>query len=243
MFNAIYCEFLKLKRSPICLLLIVGIVAAPLIMLFGQLYRKDIVEWEPYMTNIEAMMLLVIGLIFFTLIASYIYGREFTEKVSCVTYSYPISKTKVFVAKLITLFTCIVIVYTLQFIVMLITGCSIDHDPLDMNFIMLNMKIYFYSMLFQFAIVPLAIFIVSISKNIIIPMVYSIIGTLITLVAAQNPYYSIYFPLCYPSIPLMSLKFNNMNLIISKYTIEISIVFFIVTIFPSIFYYEKCDIH
>lgn len=126
---------------------------------------------------------------------------------------------------------------------MLITGCSIDHDPLDMNFVILNMKIYFYSMLFQFAIVPLAIFIVSISKNIIIPMVYSIIGTLITLVAAQNPYYSIYFPLCYPSIPLMSLKFNNMNLIISKYTIEISIVFFIVTIFPSIFYYEKCDIH
>ncbi|OFI05996.1 ABC-2 family transporter protein [Clostridium acetireducens DSM 10703] len=242
MYNAVYCEFLKLKRSPISLLLILGIVAEPLIMLFGQLYRQDIVEWEIYMGNIEAMMFLVMGLIFFTLIASYTYAREFTERVSCITYSYPISKTKVFVAKLLTLFTCIFIVYVLQFITMIITGCSIDHEPLDMNFVMLNIKIYFYSMLFQFAITPLAIFITSVSKNLVLPMIYSIIGTLINLVVGQNQDYSVYFPLCYPSVPLMSLKFNNMKLIINKYTIEIAIVFFIITILASIFYYEKCDI-
>lgn len=243
MYNAIYCEFLKLKKSPIPILLILAIVAEPFLMVFGQLYRRDIVEWDIYMGNIEAMMFLVVGLIFFTLIAAYIYAREFTERVSCITYSYPISKTKIFLAKLITIFICIFIVYVFQFITIIITGCILDHEPLDISFVILNIRIYFYSMLFQFAITPLAIFIASVSKNLILPIIYSIIGTLINLFLGQSKdYYNIYFPLIYPFLPLMSLKFNNMKLIINKYTILISIVFFIITVVASIFYYEKYDI-
>ncbi|WP_027624061.1 ABC transporter permease [Clostridium lundense] len=242
MHNGIYCEFLKIKRSPIFLVLIIGALAEPLLMLWGQIFREDIVEWDTYMTNIEAMTFLVVGLLLFTLVASYIYTREFSERVAYAAYSYPLSKTKVFICKLITVFACIAFVYILQFIAILITGSIIDHEPLAKDFLILNIKIYCYSMLFQFAIAPLGILIGSISRNLIMPMAYSAIGTLITISIAEFNEGNIYFPLYYPAMPVMSAGKNNMQIVIKNQSIVIAIVFFIVTSALCIIYYKKSDI-
>lgn len=242
MYNVLYSEFLKLKKSPIFLLLIIGAISEPLLMFFGELFRGDIVEWERYMGNIQAMTFLIVGLLLFTLIASYIYAREFTEKVVYTAYSYPASKTKIFICKLITVFACITFVYVLQFITILITGSIIDHEPLAMDFLILNIKIYCYSLLFQFAIVPLAIFIASISKGLIVPMGYSVIGTIITIFISGLKEYSAYFPLYYPAMPALSVVKKEMKVVIHSNSIVIAIMFFIITSLLCIIYYERHDI-
>lgn len=242
MFNAIYCEFLKIKRSPIFFILIIGALAEPLLMFWGQIFREDIVEWDNYMGNIEAMTFLVVGLLLFTLVASYIYTREFTERVAYTAYSYPLSKTKVFICKLITVFACIAFVYILQFIAMLITGSIIDHEPLAKDFLILNIKIYCYSMLFQFAIAPLGILIGSVSRNLVVPMAYNVIGTIMTISVAEFNESNIYFPLYYPAMPVISVGKNNMEIVINNQSIVIALMFFIITSALCIIYYEKGDI-
>ncbi|NOH16112.1 ABC transporter permease [Clostridium cochlearium] len=242
MYNILYSEFLKLKKSPVFLLLIIGAIAEPLLMFFGELFRGDIVEWERYMGNIQAMTFLIVGLLLFTLIASYIYVREFTEKVVYTAYSYPASKTKIFICKLITVFACIAFVYVLQFITTLITGSIIDHEPLAMDFLILNVKIYCYSLLFQFTIVPLAIFIASISRNLVVPMGYSVIGSIITIFISGLKEYNLYFPLYYPIMPTMSVIENKMKIVIHSHSIIIAAMFFIITSLLCILYYEKHDI-
>ncbi|KAJ50972.1 bacitracin transport system permease protein [Clostridium tetanomorphum] len=243
MYNAIYCEFLKIKRSPIFLVLIIGALAEPLLMLWGQIFRRDIVEWDSYMGNIEAMTFLVVGLLLFTLVASYIYTREFTERVAYTTYAYPLSKTKVFICKLITVFACIAFVYIFQFVAILITGSIIDHEPLAKDFLILNIKIYCYSMLFQFTIAPLGILMGSISRNLIVPMAYSVIGTIVTISIAEFNEGNIYFPLYYPAMPVMSAAKNNMRIVINNQSIVIAVVFFIITFTICIIYYERSDIY
>lgn len=242
MYNAIYCEFLKIKRSPIFLVLIIGALAEPLLMFWGQIFREDIVEWDNYMGNIEAMTFLVVGLSLFTLVASYIYTREFTERIAYTIYSYPLSKTKIFICKLITVFACIAFVYVLQFIAMLITGSIIDHEPLAKDFLILNIKIYCYSMLFQFAIAPLGILIGSVSRNLVVPMAYSVIGTIMTISVAEFNESNIYFPLYYPAMPVISVGKNSMELVINNQSIVIALIFFIITSALCIIYYEKGDI-
>ncbi|KGM94782.1 hypothetical protein Z968_10955 [Clostridium novyi A str. 4552] len=242
MYNAIYCEFLKLKKSPIGIVLILGGMVEPALMVFGQLYRGDIVEWNKYMNQIECITFLIVGGILFTLVSSYIYVREFMEKVSSVTYSYSISNTKIFFAKLITVFICIAYVYVLQFIASILLGCLLDHEPLYKETLIIHTKIYMYSLFFQCAIVPLSILIASISEGVIMPITYSVIGTFISLVIMSSKKYGVYFPFTYPVLPIMSIGVENSVVILSKYVFIVSIMFFIVTVLSCIIYYEKHDI-
>ncbi|WP_315122193.1 ABC transporter permease [uncultured Clostridium sp.] len=245
MYNGVYCEFLKLKRSPILFALIIGAVIEPLLMLIAEIFmsiRGDILKWDRYMINIQNMTFLIAGLIVFTLIASYIYSREFAERVEYTAYSYPLSKTKIFICKLITVFGCIAFVYVLQFITILITGSIIAHEPLANDFLILNIKIYGYSMLFQFAIAPLGILIASVSRNSIVPMIYSIIGTIAVLAIEWLRKDNTYFPLSYPAMPTLSAVKNDMEIVINSHSIIIAVMFFIITSALCIIYYKKSDI-
>ncbi|MBU5484499.1 ABC transporter permease [Clostridium sp. MSJ-11] len=245
MYNGVYCEFLKLKRSPIIFALIIGAVIEPLLMLMVEIYlrrRGHILQWDIYMINTQLMTFLIAGLIVFTLVASYIYSREFAEKVEYTAYSYPLSKTKIFICKLITVFGCIAFVYALQFITILITGIIIDHGPLEKDFLILSIKIYGYSMLFQFAIAPLGILIASVSRNSIVPMIYSIIGTIAVFAIERFGKDNTYFPLSYPVMPILSAIRNDMKIVINSHSIIIAVMFFIITSALCIIYYKKSDI-
>jgi len=69
-----------------------------------------------YRVNIELICFQFLYIVFFSLIASYIFSREFTDKTANTLFVYPSSRIKIFIGKLLTLYIMITFMYFIQFI-------------------------------------------------------------------------------------------------------------------------------
>ena len=60
-------------------------------------------------------------ILIFSLIAGYVFSREFTDKTANILYAYPISRIKIFIGKLLTIYIVILFVYIIQILTTYLT--------------------------------------------------------------------------------------------------------------------------
>ncbi len=215
MFNIIYAEFVKLKKSYILVITLMGGLLMPAIQFWGKVIDKEYYTGIPkevresflqgYIGNIEIMSFHFTYSIIFSLIAGYIVSREFTDKTTNVLYSYPIDRIKILIGKFIVICILVLLVYIVQFISSYL-GIYIVWKELPLaEFIRTDIKINIYSALLQFILLPIPILIASITKNIIFPIVYGVLGALagmvLLLVMTKNSIEAQFCPLALPVLP------------------------------------------
>ncbi|MTK13160.1 MAG: transporter, partial [Clostridiaceae bacterium] len=176
MLNIIYSEFLKLKKSYIISVSLIGGVIMSILMASGNLLAGISMSFEKFACNIEQMNAEILNIVLFSLIAGYVFSREFTDKTSSIVHTYPISRMKIFISKLITIYILIFLVYFIQCISTYLSYYIADGIVPSSILIMNNIKANIVSMLFQFLLIPIPILIANISENIMIPAVYGILG-------------------------------------------------------------------
>lgn len=217
MLNIIYSEFLKLKKSYISSIALIAGVVMSILMLIGNLAAGISMPFEKFACNIEQMNLVILNPVLFSLIAGYVISREFTDKTASILYSYPISRMKLFISKLITIYVLIFLVYSIQGISIGLSyyvsnGIVPSYAPI-MNYIKANM----ISMLFQFLLIPIPMLIANTTKNIIMPTVYGILSFITAGFIGSDFAYADYIPLMAPYISTQYFYFNkdiNLNHII-----------------------------
>ncbi|WFD08914.1 ABC transporter permease [Tepidibacter hydrothermalis] len=133
MVNLLYCEFLKLKRSQMFLISIMGAFVAPLMVFGGWMKAKvkghgDIVTYEYFFSDVNLYTIMVFGLIVYCVIAAYLFSREHTENTLKTILTIPVSKTKFIFTKFIMLYIWIIgltlITWTSSLILTLIGGAT-----------------------------------------------------------------------------------------------------------------------
>ncbi|BCZ49232.1 ABC transporter permease [Clostridium gelidum] len=216
MFNIIYSEFIKLRKSFIFIIALIGGVLMPGVQFVGAIgtvaeHYNEIqqVSIEPflksYIGNIEVMSFQFTYIIIFSLIAAYIFSREFTDKTSNILYTYPISKIKIFIGKFITIYILILFVYIIQFITTYLSLYIAWGELPSAEFISNDMKVNLYSVLLQFLLIPIPVLIANITKNIIFPIVYGVLGAVIEMllmgITIKGSIYGQFCPLLLPSLP------------------------------------------
>lgn len=215
MFNIVYSEILKLKKSYLFTTAVIASVFLPTIAFSVSLPTdysgiSSVLRYtfiKDYRANIEVNCFCFLYTVLFSLIAGYIFSREFADKTDNVIYTYPISRTKIFIGKLVTLYIIIAFIYLVQFLAMYLSLCIAWHELPSNNFIITDMKVNVYSLLMQFILMPIPILIGNITKNIIFPVVYGVLGALSCMcaIAVGSMYSAIYmqfFPLMLPVIPM-----------------------------------------
>ena len=117
MLNIIYCELLKLKKSYIIPVAVIGgMFMSILFELTSLVFKENMQTFEQYSSNLEIPNIVVLYTILFSLIAGFVFSREFTDRTSSVIYTYPISRIKIFIGKLITIDMLISLVYLVKVI-------------------------------------------------------------------------------------------------------------------------------
>ncbi|NMM62495.1 ABC transporter permease subunit [Clostridium sp. P21] len=217
MLNIIYSEFLKLKKSYISSIALIAGIVMSILMIIGNLVIGISMPFEKFACNIEQMNLVILNPVLFSLIAGYIFSREFTDKTASILYSYPISRMKLLISKLITIYALIFLVYSIQCISVglsyYIANGIVPSYASIINYIKANIV----SMLFQFLLIPIPILIGNITKNIIMPTVYGILSFITAGFIGMNFTYADYIPLMAPYISTQYFYFNkdiNLNHII-----------------------------
>ena len=113
MLNLIYCELLKLKRSKMLPLSILGSLATPIMMLFEALqthfeHPEKIFTLSDIYENSLLYVMLLMNMLVYVAITSYLFSREYTEKTLKTILPVPVSRNKLVAVKFITLLIWII---------------------------------------------------------------------------------------------------------------------------------------
>lgn len=109
MLTFIEMEFLKLKRSNIFLLSIIGAVLPPLLMFIAVSAFGEGNTFKMLLDNVNMYMSALFAVLLFSIIISYLFGREYNEHTIKSMLVLPISRGKFIIAKYVMFLVWIVI--------------------------------------------------------------------------------------------------------------------------------------
>lgn len=242
MLNIIYCELLKLKKSYIIHLAVIsGMFMLILMDLVSLISKEKFQSFKHYSSTIEMLNILLLYTILFSLITGHIFSREFTDKTASVIYACSVSRIKIFIGKLITIYMLISLVYIVRIISIYLSYYILMNTLPESTFIVNHIEYNVYSLIFEFLLVPIPILITNMSKNLIFPVVYGIVGTIITIITSgSRSSFAKYVPFLAPYESIM--KIYNPNLVDLSYSVISGIVCFIVSMIICLYQYNKDDI-
>lgn len=122
MFTFIEMEFLKLKRSKIFLLSILGAILPPLLMFIAVTSFDEGQTFEMLFTNVNMYMSAMFAVMIFAIIISYLFGREYNEHTLKTMLTIPVSRTKFLLSKYVMFLVWIVILSVVTSVSTLIFG-------------------------------------------------------------------------------------------------------------------------
>ncbi|WP_425448982.1 ABC transporter permease [Dethiothermospora halolimnae] len=252
MTSLIYTEILKLKRSKILLLSILGSAIIPLILFIAELHKQYNIP--NYIGNFESlgygniiMMGMFLGTISFGLVTSYIFNREYDEDTLKNILSISISRSKYIISKMIIILLWIVSFMYISLIISLLLSFIGRFEGLGLSEVLKIIKIYTSFGILSFLLTPFVMFITLVVKNYIPVVISMIVALMVGLFIAQTEYINI-FPWMGPHMVIINVfdlpfsgvgtkvDFNLLKSIISMFGI------FIVFTIGSIVYINKKDI-
>ncbi|AMD17582.1 bacitracin ABC transporter permease [Methanobrevibacter sp. YE315] len=122
MLTFIQMEFLKLKRSRIFLLSLMGAILPPLLMFIAVTSFDEGHSFEMLFTNVNMYMSAIFAVLIFTIIISYLFGREYNEHTLKTMLTIPVSREKFLASKYLMFLVWIVILTAVTSLSTLIFG-------------------------------------------------------------------------------------------------------------------------
>lgn len=204
MFDILLAEILKLKRSKILLLIPLGGLIPVLLMLLiyfdsepGSITRLYVFGWE-YFLDVTLYYANIICPAFFAILTGYIYTREYQQRTINTVFTYSFSRIKVFAAKIIITIPLMIGMFLLTILFTVAFGLFLTKERILfdtlLDFVKINMEMVFINLL----LLPIAILVSIISKNVIAPIVLGIMYIL-CYPLLDKPF-SVYVPGCLPSL-------------------------------------------
>ncbi len=198
----IYCEFLKFKRSKVRLIVFLGTLVTPLLAIINGIknhfmHTENAVTLFGIYDSAFMFLMLLFGPLIFSIIASYLFSREYTEKTLKTLFVVPISKKKFLSSKFITLFLCILFLMLISWTEILILGwiCNIAFGIEQFNFptaLFFLIKMILGAILLYFTITPFA-FLAMYTRGFVIPMIVASIIVLGNVILSSSPI-AVFFP-------------------------------------------------
>ena len=133
MFTFIEMEFLKLKRSKIFLLSLLGAVLPPLLMFIAVTSFDEGQTFEALFTNVNMYMSSMFAVLIFAIIISYLFGREYNEHTLKTMLTIPVSREKFLASKYIMFLVWIVILTVVTSISTLAFGFAAGLDGFSLK--------------------------------------------------------------------------------------------------------------
>lgn len=197
MVNLIYTELLKLKRSKMFFVSIIGSAAAPFmcfIMFFTTKTRKPHIpiQFSEVFSETNMFIMLLIGAMLYGVITSYLFNREYTEDTLKNLLTIPVSRTGIIISKLVLLLFWILALTVFAWILTIVLGFIGQFEGLNAGLLIESLKKYIIGGSFLFLLSTPVIFVTLIFKNYVPTIVFTIIITMINVLIVQSEYSALY---------------------------------------------------
>jgi bacitracin transport system permease protein len=262
LFSIFKSEFMKLKNTKIKWLVLAGALPANILSLFALLPRVspagtpvgfDLLD----MFYRQGMVLTILGPFMFALMTGYIISREYQERTINQLFSYPVSREKIFAAKLSVVFSLIVITTALScvgvavfgFIMTFIQQIGFDTVGFHIGFntVWTGIRMNIMVCVLSFGTIPVAAALSMVGKSVIPTTVLGVFVTVATLIGEMgHGMRGILFPWLTPYWPVRELAQGLAQIGPNSYVTPAIIILaltFIVSLTFCIVYYSKSEVH
>ncbi|WP_442600580.1 ABC transporter permease [Paenibacillus sp. KN14-4R] len=244
MVNLLYCEILKLKRSKMFLISILGSIVAPLMCFVGSIKAKlddpgKIITYDNMFSETNLYTLLVFGIVVYGVIVAYLFCREYTEKTLKSMLTIPVSKVKFMLGKFIMLFGWIILLTLLSWVLTLFL-CLVGPIEGGGSALVADYLIQFLlGGTFMFLALTPFVFLTLWLKNIVPPIIAAATITMVNAaisnkdISALFPWTAVYNIATGGTIPDYPLAYSYLIVI------AVSVIGFM----ASLIYFKKTDVH
>lgn len=181
MLTFIEMEFLKLKRSYIFLLSIIGAVLPPLLMFIALSAFEKVSSFEILFGTVNMAMASMFAILLFAIIISYLFGREYNEHTLKTMLTVPVSRGRFLMSKYVMFLVWIIILTVVTSVSTVILGFAGGFEGLTLKLFMDSFgKLLFSNVLLFLSFSPF-VFVSLFVTNMVPAMVGGAVLTLVNI--------------------------------------------------------------
>lgn len=243
--NLLYTEFLKLKRSKMLLISLLGAAVAPiLIVVASYLHMKTKQPTEPILFaelffQVNLYTILIIGVPLYGVVTGYLFIREFLEDTIKNLLTIPVSRFSLLVSKAFILLAWILLLTTFSWVLTLGLGYLAQFDGLTKSLILRSLKQFLLGGILLFILSSPIIFLALYMKNYVPTIICTIIITLINVMGGNSEHRGLF--------PWAAAGDIANNTLLTTYPPEYSYAVIAIAsitgFIATIFYFNRVDIH
>lgn len=196
MFVLIKTELLKLKRSYMFLMCIVGSICAPLlnwlVFLCGSQDEGIIPDFYEFMIQTNSLIAIIIGTLLYGLFTTYIFEREFTEDMYKHLFTVPISKFNLLLSKIIVVMIGLLILTLTSFAFGIVFSSLSGFKAINFTNIFDSLILYLKAYLTFIPLMIPVIFVTFLFRGFVAPIAFSIVIEIILFIAIQSKYIALF---------------------------------------------------
>jgi len=243
--DLLYTELLKLKRSKMFLLSILGAVVAPFMVVVStyiQIKTKESALSVPfaelfYETNLYVVLL--IGVPLYGVVTAYLFNREYAEDTLKNLLTIPVSRTSILLSKMLLLFMWIMLLTLVAWGLTLLLGLLGQFQGLSTSLLVKSIKQFLIAGAFLFILSTPIILITIVLKNYVPTIILAISITLVNVMSFNSEHRGL--------IPWTAAFDIANDTLFPTYPAEYSYLVItatsIIGFIATIVYFRKADIH
>lgn len=243
MLNVIYTDLLKLKRAKILwmlLLLVLLLNSVEFVDLYNITNRGVIVEWNRSVENIAFFVNIMLAVPIVSIIVGFIFSREYSENTINTLFTYPISRTKFIISKLVIIYILILMTFISCYIFSIIVGIIFPHELFTLGIFIKYLKVYLLMSVMHFALVPPVALVAVFSKNIVPPICFGVGVTFVSMFISQTKYGQV-FPWSVPAVVTQDVSWARC-LSCNNALVSLSLTF-VISMTALLICVKRADIH
>ncbi|SMO65699.1 ABC transporter permease [Melghirimyces algeriensis] len=194
MVNLLYTEFLKLKRSSMFLISILGSSVAPFIIAVAAYIHQPTppMTFDELFYEANLYTLLIIGVPLYGVVTAYLYNREYMENTLKNLLTIPVSRIGLILSKMLLLFMWIMMLTMVAWVVTLVLGIITQIDGLNTSLLLQSLKQFIIGGMLVFSLSTPIILVTLVTKNYVPTIIFTVVITLINVMAGNSEHRALF---------------------------------------------------
>ncbi|MEK4083130.1 ABC transporter permease [Psychrobacillus sp. FSL K6-1415] len=245
MVNLLYTELLKLKRSKMFLISILGSVVAPfMVVVASYVHMKtenpaQLITFDEIFYETNLYTVLIIGVPLYGVITAYLFGREYLEDTLKNLLTIPVSRISYIMSKLVILFMWIMLLSLVSWGLTLLLGILGQFEGLSTLLIVEYLGRFITGGILVFILSTPIVLIAVVMKNYVPTIILTIVITMINVMSGNSEHRALF-----PWAAAGDIANGTLQ---PTYPAEISYTIIFITsiigFISAIVYFKKVDIH
>ena len=192
MVSLLSTELLKLKRSSMFLISILGAAVAPFVVVVATYVHEPATPFKELFYNVNLYTVLIIGVPLYGVVTSYLFNREYTENTLKNILTTPVSRVSFIMSKTLLLFMWIMMLTVTAWGITLVLGVLTQFNGLNISVLTESLKQFSIGGLLLFILSSPIILLTLVMKNYVPTIIFTVVITLINVMGGNSEHRALF---------------------------------------------------